>query len=448
MRGDRFSRHGKPSGGMAPFYRYSGEAWKEYVKTPKPPRSDEDEASLQDLRKRPSREWNQAERELYDDIMARDDDREDVHRAPLRKDLEGRYDHLNLAPLPPPLPRSSLWITSRTQGPSDYNIPEVRSFLIACTEGSLDEVKRCVQEKKEALRQRGLQDGLDCAAKGNQVDVARYLLEEGGAFLDGAVVDAACENHSLPLFELCVQHGYHPNQQIPGSGYGVALLQCLQEKHEDIARFLIQNGADPDLARFHDNRCMNWGERSSPPMDRASGLPLDRAVESGGFSTVQMLLEHGANPKYARPLHRVVERRHPRDSPEPDLNYDWRPVMEMLLRYGADINAVTWGWGTALHVAAFKKAWDIAEFLLEHGADPRIKSPSSKIDSFASAAKYAGVDWDEAEEVKKYLNYLCDAKSISDDGGAPPIHEETRKNPLVAILERVKRRKGGEAEGK
>lgn len=341
-------------------------------------------------------------------------------------------------PLPPPLPRSSLWLG--IQRPCNYPDAEVRPFLVACEEGALGEVGRFVREEKAVLRQIGLQDGLACAAQGTQVRVARYLLEEGGAFLHGAVVEAACRARCLPLFELCVRHGYHPDQQMRG-GLGVALNHCLGRGQEDIARFLLQNGASPDLARFHDNRMACWGgRRSAPPLDRTAGLALDLAAEKGSLSTVRMLLEHGANANYARQLERAVRRR----AAQPDED-DWRPLMEMLMRHGADVNAVTYRGGTALTAAVSRGMADVVDFLLEHGADPRVRKPVTQRDAFAIAAAGAGVAWEETEEAAEYLARLCDAETILHRGDAALVPDEVRRNPLVLSLERIKMRRQGEA---
>jgi hypothetical protein len=255
--------------------------------------------------------------------------------------------------------------------------------------------------------------------------------------LSGAVIQAACDNHSLPLFELCLQHGYHPNRQIPSNDgrFGTALTHCID--NEDITRFLLQNGADANVAPFHDNRLLNWGPRATPPMDRTSGLALDRAVKTGNSTVIQMLLDHGANPRYSRPLHGVIQRH--KDQGDATSG-DWRSLMETLLEHGADVNGVTYSGGTPLTRAVANQMWDIAEFLLERGADPRRVQPASGLDAFGTAAKQARVAWEETEEVKKFLSWLCDpeAKSILEDPSFVP--EGVRQNPLVGIIARTNKK--------
>lgn len=433
------SRHAPAQRSSPPINKYSPEAFREYVQTPLQ-RDADDEALLQELRQRRPEEWSQHDQTLFDEIMDRNEQREDLRRAPLRRDLESLFDHLGLPPLPPPLPKSSLWQSIRS--PSNYWNAEVRPFLVACWKGELDEVRRWVPARKDdVLLQIGVDDGLSCAAGGNQPDVARYLLDEGGATVRAAVIGAACRHRSLLLLKLCVQHGYHPDQQVPSNDghFGVALTHCLED--DDITRFLLERGADPDVAPFHDNRKLGWGQRAAPPMDRTSGLALDRAVEKGSFNTVQMLLDHGAKTQYARPLQRVIERH--AEQQQKQLESQWRPLMEILIRHNTDVNGKTYGAGTPLISAVAKKMWDIAEFLVESGADPRIKHPISGLDAFAMAAKGAGIPWETEGDIDHYLSRLCGGTSLPDpgDSATAPALEMVRRNPLVQIVEEVKARR-------
>ena len=84
-------------------------------------------------------------------------------------------------------------------------------------------------------------------------------------------------------------------------------------------------------------------------MNRRCGLALDKTVKNNIFSVIWMLLEHGANPKYSRLLHKAVLLRHHRK--QPNSEGAWRPLMEMLLHYSADVEAVTYYGGNAITFA-------------------------------------------------------------------------------------------------
>ena len=433
------SRHGPLVGSSAPYLRLNRETWTAYKNTPLEV-DDEDEAWLQALSQKSSK--NQRDAELWEEIMDRKEQRIDRKCAAVQGELEGYFKDRNLPPLPPPLPKSSLWI--------DINFArtckdeEMRPFYIACEEGSLREVEKWVQEKKNVLRQKGIQDGLACAVRANQVHVARYLLEDGGAFVHGAVVKFACRNLSLPLLKLCVEHGYHPNQQIPSDfgSYGTALRHCID--NDDIVRLLLENGADPNLSSFRDNRLLFWqrNNRATPPMDRISGLPLDLAVASGSLAVVKMLLEHGAQPKFSRPFCRILGVRRGRLDTRPDAEGDWRALIEVLLRYGADINGWDYERGTVQWAAVARKRWDIVEFLLENGAKThgRRVAPGTCTDKslFALAAEGAGLSWEETDGLQRYLGYLSERMEGNDvDSVTPP--DGAEDNPLIQLMLKVKR---------
>ena len=213
--------------------------------------------------------------------------------------------------------------------------------------------------------------------------------------------------------------------------FGTALIHCID--NEAIVRFLLQHGADPNLAPFHDNRKLNWGLRATPPMDRTSGLALDLAVKKGNTSVVEMLLENGADARYSRPIHGLIAL-WSATSAGVDARKDGRPLMEKLLRHGADVNATTYSGGTPLHRAIVTKMWDVVEFLLEKGADPRRPQPATGLDAFAVASREAGTSWEKTEGMDGFLTWLCDTDSNSNSGSVPPAVEGARENPLVRLL--------------
>ncbi|CAH0051743.1 unnamed protein product [Clonostachys solani] len=435
------SRHGRRVGSAPPMRCYRAGTWKEYINTPLE-RNEEDEAKLQQIEQRRGI-LSQAELQLRDEIMSREADRRDTKCAALRREIESYFDKPE--PFPPPLPRSSFWLEHTY--PHNYQIEHIRMFYLACQEGRLKDVQEWVRDRRDLLGAVGLQDGLDVAAMGSQVHVVRYFIEEVGVSITAAAVRYACKNQSFALFELFLKHGYHPNQQIPSNcgHFGTALRHCLGA--DDITRLLLENGADPNAARM-DGHSHMWGQQSTVPMDRTSGLLLDMTVEKHSFAVVKLLLEHGADVRYSRPLARVVRYRgeYLRSL---GLDDDWRPLMEMLLSYGADINAVSYGGGTALSAAVHRGRWEVVEFLIQNGADGRAVTPVTKEDSFAVAAKCAKVEWEVTEQLKESLDCLCDLDSSSVASHMLPPGVD--QNPLVKILLKVKTRRdeaSGQDDGK
>ena len=422
------SRHNIQIHSTPPARRYMPHTWKEYRETPL--HVDEgDEARLAALDERIEQDtFDQADKELHDSILSRKEDRADARCAPLCREIKGYFEKRHLPPLPAPLPKSSLWVGYSR--PCFYKPEEVGSFYVACEEGALDEVKRYIGEKKDVLGSVTLRDGLDCAAMGNQVHVARYLVEEIGVQIPAHAVISACKNRSLPLFELLLRHGYHPNQQVPSNcgHFGTALRHCLD--NDAITLLLLESGADPNVAPFRDGRNRPWSQRAVVPMERISGLPLDLATKTSSLAVIKKLLECGANPKYSRPLHRVIRDRPAYIAAHPDMEDDWRAVMQLTIDRGANINARTWWGGTALTAAVSQDRWDVVRFLLGRGADPRTRRIADKEDSFVAAARAAGIPWEESEELRGYLDRLCEygpGLAGETPGGAG-------ENPLVRFI--------------
>ncbi|KAI0197931.1 ankyrin repeat-containing domain protein [Astrocystis sublimbata] len=439
----RKPRHLQPFGIKPPCLFYSKEAMKEYDETPLEHDSN-DEARSEALRQQPQ-PWSQADWHLWNKINTRNEERQDRRNVTLHRELESYFTTLNdLAPLPPALPKRSTsfsvpWIWSKFD-------TEERPFFAACDGGSMKVVRYWASEKRDALLQIGLQDGLAIAAGAGEVDVVRYLLDEGGAILDCSVIEAACRHRSLPLFEIAIRHGYHPNQQVPSNMgfFGVALNHCLDD-HE-ITLFLLERGADPNLAPFQDSRRSVWGERATPPMDRTCGLALDLAIKGdSSLAVIRGLLHHGANPEYSRPFHSLMSRRlrcmKGSDGTQNEFNIgdEVNNIWQLLVHHGADVNAKTLYNGTVLICAIQWDMWDVVEFLLEHGADP--KGLTSRGDAFQVAAGKAGIPWELADTDEAYLSHLTSLTLASDSillQDSTPPQDALLQNPLVQALQRVK----------
>lgn len=120
---------------------------------------------------------------------------------------------------------------------------------------------------------------------------------------------------------------------------------------------------------------------------------------------------------------------------------DWRPLMEMLISHGADVNAMTRYSGTPLTFAISFDMWDIVEFLLDHGADPRMRIAYLGGNAFQVAAKRAGISWKLTEGLDEYLSYLTSSAPPPHVQGTMLIPEQVYQNPLVQALQKTKTRK-------
>ncbi|RWA04543.1 hypothetical protein EKO27_g10558 [Xylaria grammica] len=232
-----------------------------------------------------------------------------------------------------------------------------------CLDGKQDAIEEYIEAQDDEVGEILLQRGLASACEGGRAHVARYLLQKG-AKVYGRAVELACRRCDLALFEVFIEHGWHPNQQVPWArgGFGVALPHCTSDIR--VVKFLLAHGADPNVGPF-DFRKIH-GSSITPPLDRCSGAALNKAAARGNIEVIDLLLQHGAVLEHSMPLHAALS--------------GWpqnRPTFVHLLRLGADPNRLIsydygtlWEMGTPLLWAVRNHNWDAVELLLEAGADP------------------------------------------------------------------------------
>lgn len=168
---------------------------------------------------------------------------------------------------------------------------------------------------------------------------------------------------------------------------------------ERLLRWFLEHGADPNL----------HGPKNECALDTASnGLHI---------GAVELLLRHGAKLERSNALHAVAGTRRSAD-------VDCIPMLAYLLDHGAEINALehkfdpeyfdrikTHPWrasGTALHRAAFRGKMETVKFLLERGADPKVKN------TLGWMASGAVNEYDESglEELLKHHETLDASSSV------------------------------------
>lgn len=207
------------------------------------------------------------------------------------------------------------------------------------------------------------------------------------------------------------------------------LLTAIHNRYYRLASFLLDNGADPNLATkggwsplyiATDNRNIEGGDYPTrkPDLDhldiikqllargadvnarmRSStetrtifthqwlheegATPFLRAAQSGDMVLLELLLEHGADPKIAT-----------QDNTTPlmvasgigwveGVTYEWSPAqtlaaVNLIAGLGLDVNARNLDGQTALMGAAHKGRNDVVEALVAHGADLAIRDIGSR----------------------------------------------------------------------
>ena len=167
---------------------------------------------------------------------------------------------------------------------------------------------------------------------------------------------------------------------------GAPLHIAAADNAVDIMKILIENGAEIDIC------------------DDYNDTPLHLATYHKSLDAMQLLLDSGANVNALSsdgyyPLSKAITPWMGNIEPE---------VILLLLKYGADINAVS---GTdalpALHTAAELGEADIVKLLIEHGADINLE--------YDGLTPLDAAMEEEQEEVIEILRSLGAVNSLDED---------------------------------
>lgn len=119
----------------------------------------------------------------------------------------------------------------------------------------------------------------------NQIDIVRYLLEQGldPNYSSNIIVmtnlESACNLGYIDIVELFVDYGADVN----GAGVaGAPLYFASSSGHTEVVKLLLEKGADPNMFQKYED-----GSVGEPP--------IKRAIAYCCFDIIKLLVEHGAN---------------------------------------------------------------------------------------------------------------------------------------------------------
>lgn len=232
-----------------------------------------------------------------------------------------------LAPLPAPVPRPAYDFEPRVKSEDES---ELADFFRACASGDEDACRRFIT--KESPSQPELAFALEEASFHFQIPVVKFLLQhtplhfrcfrrseqhpDDLATNEYKQEPVTCVSQSvfssgssklLPLLEIFLEHGWHPNQVIgplqenrptrlfSGAVHEVALHypRCIADTA--ILKLLLEAGADPTIAREQSMGDQHNMLRLERPVRRLDGFSLDKAINVGTPEAVDLILAHGAS---------------------------------------------------------------------------------------------------------------------------------------------------------
>lgn len=241
-------------------------------------------------------------------------------------------------------------------------------LLDAAKAGDLETVQRIIQGNPHAVNCRDL-DGrhstpLHFAAGYNRVPVVEYLLA------NGAEVHASDKGGLVPLHNACSYGHYEVTELLVkhGANVNVADLWKFTPLHEaaakgkyEIVKLLLKHGADP-TKKNRDNASpsdlVREGDQDVADLLRGNSALLD-AAKKGNLARVQRLVStenincRDAQGRNSTPLHLAA-------------GYNNFEVAEYLLENGADVNAQDKGGLIPLHNASSYGHLDIAALLIKY----------------------------------------------------------------------------------
>lgn len=180
-------------------------------------------------------------------------------------------------------------------------------------------------------------------------------------------------------------------------GWTLLTYACMSG-HEDVVRYLLEAGADPNLTGD------GW-------------VPLHEAANRGFEAIVKLLVSFGADTDVRNdgmsPLHVACVR-------------GYAEVAQVLVEMGADVNAQDEIGLTGLHHAAARGYCDIVRHLVESGADISVEDDVGWIPlDFA-------IDWGKGEIVKVLLDAGSDPNSVDRDG-MMPLHHAANEGAVSVV---------------
>ena len=294
----------------------------------------------------------------------------------------------------------AMFAAARNRAPAIKLLAERGAILTLMSK--VNEVKSNTNKKAnggtEALTNSALVGGnapLHFAARDGQMDAVKALVEAGADVNQVSATDAmspmlqAIINGHYDVAKYLLEHGANPN--LATKRAGIAALWATidsrfaprawypspnveQEKtsHLDLLAELLAHGANPNVRLIVKPWFRTFGDSNGP--DPAGGTPFWRAAQANDLDAMKLLVGAGANPNIAT-THGCSPLEAAAGILQDFQGGNYVPETRMdVIRYlvdelGADVNARDDKGYSVLHSAAYLGRNDIIRYLIAHGAD-------------------------------------------------------------------------------
>jgi ankyrin repeat protein len=269
---------------------------------------------------------------------------------------------------------------------TEFKSGGLTALILAAREGAVSSVEALVAGKADVNQVSG--DGSTAmlvAIQNGHYDVATYLLNHG------ADPNLANEKGWNPLY-LAVKHRNIETGTIPVPNANQAL---------DFVKLLLDKGANPNL-RLKANTEIRNGQRATW-LNEAGATPFLRAALCGDIEVMKLLLAHGADPSiptddHTTPLMAAAGVGYTDGFIHDRSEEETIEAMKLIVEKGANVNDVNDAGLTALHGAAHKASLAEIRFLVDHGANLAAKDKGGSESSKRFGQKGDGLlplDWAE-----------------------------------------------------
>lgn len=242
--------------------------------------------------------------------------------------------------------------------------------------------------------------GVFAAISDNALNFVVMALERGidANYVDGSgysFLYTAISKDNIPIANVLLQFGASVDMPLPPTEHKYPLIKAICEGLEDMVRLLLKRGADSHV--WHSNGMsplayailngnygiatylVNWGADLERPSNRLIPTPLQIAAWNGDRHMVELLLERNADVNACPPNFKwedIDPQTEPMNGRTALANafggHSLEPLelVKLLIRAGADVNAMQGTPSSALYTAVQLKEESVVQFLLNSGASP------------------------------------------------------------------------------